>query len=69
MRRFSETRRPHPLAGDGPPIEGIRRERELLAELRGRADLVLDTSEWSIHEIRGQRLPRVRRQPAPSRGW
>jgi UPF0042 nucleotide-binding protein len=53
VRRFSETRRPHPLAGDGPPIEGIRRERELLADLRGRADLVLDTSEWSIHETRG----------------
>jgi UPF0042 nucleotide-binding protein len=53
VRRFSETRRPHPLAGDGPAIEGIRRERELLQELRGRADLVFDTSEWSIHEIRG----------------
>lgn len=53
VRRFSETRRPHPLAGEGPPIEGIRRERELLADLRGGADLVLDTSEWSIHETRG----------------
>jgi UPF0042 nucleotide-binding protein len=53
VRRFSETRRPHPLAGDGPAIEGIRRERELLADLRGSADLVLDTSEWSIHETRG----------------
>jgi UPF0042 nucleotide-binding protein len=53
IRRFSETRRPHPLAPDAPLAEGIRRERELLSELRGRADLVLDTSEWSIHEIRG----------------
>lgn len=52
VRRFSETRRPHPLAEDRPPIEGIRRERELLADLRGRADLVLDTSDWSIHDIR-----------------
>ena len=52
VRRFSETRRPHPLATDQPPIEGIRRERELLAELRGMADVVLDTSEWSIHETR-----------------
>lgn len=52
VRRFSESRRPHPLAGDGPPIEGIRRERELLAELRGMADLVFDSSDWSIHEIR-----------------
>lgn len=52
VRRFSETRRPHPLAADQPPIEGIRRERALLAELRGMADVVLDTSEWSIHETR-----------------
>ncbi|HEX5758543.1 MAG TPA: RNase adapter RapZ [Thermoanaerobaculia bacterium] len=54
VRRFSETRRPHPLAADRPAIEGIRRERELLAELRARADMVLDTSAWSIHEIRTQ---------------
>src|SRR4029079_3944003 len=53
VRRFSETRRPHPLADDGPAIEGIRRERDVLADLRGAADLVLDTSEWSIHETRG----------------
>jgi len=52
IRRFSETRRPHPLAPDAPPSEGIRRERQLLENLRSRADLVLDTSEWSIHEIR-----------------
>lgn len=54
VRRFSETRRPHPLATDRPVIEGIRRERELLAELHDRADMVFDTSEWSVHEIRAQ---------------
>jgi RNase adapter protein RapZ len=54
VRRFSETRRPHPLAGDGSAIEGIRRERELLAELRAQADRVLDSSELTIHEIRSQ---------------
>jgi len=54
VRRFSETRRPHPLAGDRPLIDGIRQERELLAEVRGVADLVLDTSDWSIHEVRNQ---------------
>jgi UPF0042 nucleotide-binding protein len=54
VRRFSETRRPHPLAPDQPVIEGIRREREMLAELRSRADRVFDTSAWSIHEIRSQ---------------
>ena len=54
VRRFSETRRPHPLAGDQPLIEGITRERELLSEIRGSAHMVLDTSEWTIHEIRNQ---------------
>lgn len=52
VRRFSETRRPHPLAADQPVIAGIRTERELLAEVRGLADMVLDTSELSIHDVR-----------------
>ncbi len=52
VRRFSETRRPHPLGVGGTLIEAIRGERELLAELRGRADLIVDTSEFSIHETR-----------------
>jgi UPF0042 nucleotide-binding protein len=50
----SETRRSHPLAGDRPLLEGIQQERALLAEVRGLADLVLDTSQWSIHEVRSQ---------------
>jgi len=54
VRRFSETRRPHPLAMDRPVSEGIRRERELLAPLRARADMVFDSSQWSVHEIRNQ---------------
>jgi UPF0042 nucleotide-binding protein len=54
VRRFSETRRPHPLATDRPVSEGIRRERELLAPLRERADMVFDSSQWSVHEIRNQ---------------
>jgi RNase adapter protein RapZ len=52
VRRFSETRRPHPLAQDGTVIQGIRRERELLGELRDRSEMILDTSEWSIHQVR-----------------
>lgn len=52
LRRFSETRRPHPLAPDRSPGEGIQRERELLGDLRGRADTVFDTGEWSIHDLR-----------------
>ncbi len=63
VRRFSETRRPHPLAEDRPPSEGIRRERELLADLRGQADLVLDTSDWSIHDIRALVFREFGREP------
>ncbi len=63
IRRFSETRRPHPLAQGGDLIDSIRRERQLLADLRGRADLVLDTSEWSIHETRRQILAEFASEP------
>jgi RNase adapter protein RapZ len=52
VRRFSETRRPHPLGQERSLLEMIRGEREMLADLRGTADLVLDTSEWSAHEMR-----------------
>jgi UPF0042 nucleotide-binding protein len=53
LRRFSETRRPHPMAGEGEPlVDSIRRERELLGELRARADMVVDTTDYSVHEVR-----------------
>ncbi len=52
IRRFSETRRPHPLAIDRSVTEGIEEERALLADLRAQADLVFDTSESSIHDSR-----------------
>lgn len=53
VKRFSETRRAHPLgAGSRPLIEGIREERQLLTELRGAADYVFDTSDWSVHDVR-----------------
>ena len=45
--RYKETRRRHPLAPDGQVVDGIRAERELLAPLRERADVVMDTSELS----------------------
>lgn len=51
-RRFSETRRPHPLAHDRPVDEGIRRERALLGWLRERADVALDTSRLSVRDLR-----------------
>ncbi|MDH3746458.1 MAG: RNase adapter RapZ, partial [Acidobacteriota bacterium] len=54
LRRFSETRRPHPLAKGTSLLEAIRAERRLLAELRARADLIIDTSETSVHDLRRQ---------------
>jgi UPF0042 nucleotide-binding protein len=54
VRRFSETRRPHPLAADRGAIEGIRQEKEMLADVKGVADIVLDTGDWSIHEARDE---------------
>lgn len=54
VRRFENVRRPHPLAGDGRLVEGIARERELLRELRGSADLVVDTTELNVHELRAK---------------
>ncbi len=52
VRRFQETRRRHPLASSGGVIEGIRLEREKLAEVRRLADHVLDTSELTVHDLR-----------------
>jgi UPF0042 nucleotide-binding protein len=52
VRRFSETRRPHPLSPTGAPAEGIRREHEKLGELRGRADRIVDTTALTVHELR-----------------
>ncbi len=51
-RRFSESRRPHPLLPQQSVLEGIRLERQHLAEFRSRADQVLDTSELTVHELR-----------------
>ena len=52
LRRFSETRRPHPLAVNQPVIEGIREEREALGPIRKIADLILDTSDYTVHQLR-----------------
>jgi len=51
-RRYSETRRIHPLAHDRNVIDGIREERKKLSEIRSMADLVLDTSGYTVHELR-----------------
>jgi UPF0042 nucleotide-binding protein len=52
LRRFSETRRPHPLAVNQPVIEGIREEREALRPIRKMADLIVDTSAYNVHQLR-----------------
>lgn len=52
VRRFSESRRPHPLAPTGSALEGIRAERLRLAALKAQADLVIDTTSFTVHEFR-----------------
>jgi UPF0042 nucleotide-binding protein len=56
VRRFSETRRPHPLNPDRPIAESIASERQLLAPIRELADHILDTSAFNIHELRKHAL-------------
>lgn len=52
LRRFNETRRPHPLAGSDSIQQGIGRERKALESMRGLADAVIDTSELNVHELK-----------------
>lgn len=52
QRRFTETRRKHPLAKDRPIEDGIRLERELLAPVRDAADYILNTSGYSVHDLK-----------------
>jgi RNase adapter protein RapZ len=52
VRRFEESRRPHPLASAGRVSEGIAAERALLEGLKGEADVVIDTSNLNVHELR-----------------
>src|SRR5206468_2509776 len=52
VRRFSETRRPHPLAPNRPVSEGIRDERARLNAIRDLADEIVDTSDMTVHELR-----------------
>ena len=52
VRRYSETRRRHPLAPDEPAIQGIRREHDLLQPLRSEAEFLLDTTDLSPHDLK-----------------
>src|SRR5690625_265093 len=51
VRRFETLRRPHPLQGDGSILDGISAERALIAQLREQAEMVLDTSEFNVHDL------------------
>ncbi|MDE2058217.1 MAG: RNase adapter RapZ [candidate division NC10 bacterium] len=51
-RRFSESRRPHPLAAGKSAMAGIAAERQMLTRLRGEADLIIDTSTLTIHDLK-----------------
>ena len=66
LRRFSETRRPHPLGHGRTVREGLTRERELMAPIRKLADVVIDTTRFNVHELRHdieQRFQSNPRQP------
>ena len=52
LKRFTETRRRHPLASDRPVQDGIKKEQELLHPIKKDADIVIDTTELSIHDLR-----------------
>ena len=67
VRRFEQVRRPHPLQGEGTISDGIVRERELMRPIRERADIVVDTTDLTVHQlgntvserVAGQRMPGV----------
>jgi len=67
VRRFSETRRPHPLSRGGPLVEAIRLERELMEEIKKKADRVLDTTNISVHQLRESVLKLYHPKTAGSR--
>lgn len=54
IRRYSETRRQHPLAQGGNVIDGINRERQELAEIKKRAEWIIDTSDLTVHRLRDE---------------
>jgi RNase adapter protein RapZ len=62
LRRFSETRRPHPLGTDAPVNASLKTERRHLASIRALADIVIDTSKFNVHELRAHITERFREQ-------
>ena len=64
LRRYSETRRRHPLAPGESPLEGIEQEIDLLVPVRARADILIDTSDMTPHGLRAE----IERWFAPENG-
>lgn len=64
LRRFSETRRPHPLGNDSPVKSALKAERRHLGVIRRLADLVIDTSKFNVHELRDHITERFQQQSA-----
>src|SRR5579863_538185 len=67
VRRFSETRRPHPLGTDAPVKSALKTERRHLGAIRRLADLVIDTSKFNVHELRAHIHERFKEQ-SPEKG-
>ena len=66
VRRYSETRRVHPLAPGGPVEEGIEKERRLLVEVAALADQRIDTSSLNVHQLRADVVARVAGEARPT---
>src|SRR5436309_4057911 len=62
LRRFSETRRPHPLGTDAPVKSSLQAERRHLGAIRRLADFVIDTSKFNVHELRAHITERFQEQ-------
>jgi UPF0042 nucleotide-binding protein len=67
IRRYSESRRKHPLATEGTVLQGIETERELLQHLRHQANRVVDTSDLNVHELRSIIQTAYRGEERPER--
>lgn len=66
VRRFSETRRPHPLGKDERVPDAIARERQLLNEIRNLSDVIIDTSFFNVHELRAHAIDKFKKKDSDS---
>ena len=63
VRRYSETRRPHPLSADQPLLDAIRMERKRMRKLAALADITIDTSDYAVHQAKATIMERFRKLP------